>query len=108
MSSFHVILASDYTGLFEGLIWWGINGFYAIMLLITAIGCMGGRYSRATDDLSRSLVMGGIALLFSMALLAWTYLHRSHPEWATVWWYARISIALWVAALLLRRWQRRL
>lgn len=42
MSSFQFILASDYTGFFEGFIWWGVNGFYAVMLLITAIGCIGG------------------------------------------------------------------
>jgi hypothetical protein len=66
MGSAPFILASDYTGFFESVIWCGINAFYALMLLITAIGCMGGRYSRATDDLSRSLVMGGVALLFSV------------------------------------------
>lgn len=107
MSPSHAILASDFSGILEFFIWLGANGFYALMLLITAIGCIGWRYSRATDDLSRSLVMGGIVLLFSLALLAWHLLEKRPPDWGAFWWYARISISLWGAALLLRWWQRR-
>lgn len=103
-----VILASDYTGLVEFLLWWGVNGFYFVMLLITAIGCIGRRHSRAADDLTRSLVLGGIVLLFSLALVGWCLLGRSHPEWREFRFYAVTSTALWVAALLLRRYQQRL
>lgn len=97
-----VILASDYTGFVELLLWWGVNGFYLVMLAITAIGCIGRRHSRTADDLTRSLVLGGIVLLFSLAFVGWCLLSRSHPEWREFRFYALVSASLWTAALLLR------
>lgn len=107
MSPVCVILASDFSGFFEFLIWWAANGFYLVMLLITAIGCI-GRASRTSDDLTRSLVFGGIALLFSLALVGWQLLDRRYPEWQEFRFFAAISASLWSAALLLRWYQRRI
>ena len=102
-----VILASDFSGLIEGLIWWVVNSFYLLMLLITAISCIGRRHTRATDDLTRSLVVGGIVMVFSVALAGWQLLGRTNPDWSQFRFYALSSAALWVGALLLLRLVRR-
>ena len=97
-------LASDYSGIVEAFIWWGVNGFYLVMLLITAIGCIGRRHTRSNDDLTRSLVMGGYALLFSVLLAGWRMLPVRDPETALVEFgvCASISGGLWLIAWLLR------
>jgi len=100
------VLATDYTGLLEGMICLGVSGFYFIMLAITAIACM-GRRTRKTDDLTRSLAWGGMALLLALALVAWSALSRSPPRWDELWWFARITLPLWGAGLCLRWWHQR-
>lgn len=102
-----IILASDFTGFFEALLWWAVNGFYFVMLLITGISLIGRKGTKANDDLTRSLVLCGIALLFTLALLAWQLLGRTHPEWVEFRFFAVVSASLWSLALLLRWYQRR-
>jgi hypothetical protein len=77
------------------MLWWAVNGFYSIMLLITVISLIGRRGIKANDDLTRSLVLGGIVLLFTLALLAWQLLGRTHPEWAEFRFFAIVSASLW-------------
>ena len=106
MHTIPLFLATDYTGALQGLICLAVHGFYFIMLLITVIACM-GRRTRTTDDLTRSLVWGGIPLAFSLALVAWSAFDRRPPNWSDFWWFARISIGLWGAAVVLRWWHQR-
>ncbi len=101
-----IFLASDYTGFFEALLWWAVNSFYFVMLLITGINLIGRKGTKANDDLTRSLVLGGIVLLFTLGLLAWQLLSRTHPEWEEFRCFAIVSAALWSLALLLRWYQR--
>lgn len=103
-----IILASDFTGIFEGMIWYGVHGFYGLMLLITFIGSVGRGYSRVSDDLTHALVWGGIALLFASWLLAWRLLDQRNPDWMTCVWHAAASAGMWAAAVLMRWRQRRL
>lgn len=79
MTNINPILATDYTGLLEGLIWFAVHGVYLIMLLITAIACI-GRRTRKTDDLTRSLVWGGIVLFSSLAFASWPIIDRRPPD----------------------------
>lgn len=104
-SPFH-ILATDYTGFVEGFICLAVSGVYFIMLLITAIACI-GRRTRITEDLTRALVWGGIPLAFGLALVAHSASDRQPPKWNDFWWFAKISIVLWGAALALRWWHQR-
>jgi hypothetical protein len=102
-----IILASDFTGFFEALLWWAVNGFYSVMLLITGISLIGRKGTKANDDLTHSLVLGGIVLLLTLALFAWQLLGRTHPEWVEFRFFAIVSASLWSLALLLRWYQRR-
>lgn len=104
-SHFH-ILATDYTGAIEGLICLAVDGIYLLMLLITAIACM-GRRTRQTDDLTRALVWGGIPLAFGLALVAWSDLSKRPPHWDDLAWFAKITFPLWTAGLCLRWWHQR-
>ena len=106
MTDINPILATDYTGLLEGLIWCAVNGVYLIMLLITAIACI-GRRTRKTDELTRSLLWGGIVLLASLVFASWPILDRHPPDWISFWWFLKISVSLWAAALILRWWHQK-
>lgn len=106
MTDISPIIATDYTGLLEGLIWFAVHGVYLIMLLITAIACI-GRRTRKSDDLTSSLVWGGIVLLLSLAYASWPTLNRNPPDWESFWWFTKISASLWGAGCLLRWWHQR-
>ena len=106
MTVINPTLATDYTGALEGLIWLALHGFYLIMLLITAIACI-GRRTRKTDDLTSSLVWGGIVLLSSLAFASWPILDRNPPDWNSFWWFTKITASLWGAALILRWWHQK-
>lgn len=106
MADINPILATDYTGALEGLIWFVVHGFYLIMLLITAIACI-GRRTRKTDDLTHSLVWGGIVLFSSLVFASWPALSRNPPDWNSFWWFTKVSVGLWSAALILRWWHQR-
>ncbi len=99
-------LASDYSGLVEFSIWWLVNGFYAAMLVITALSCLGRRHTRTNDDLTRSLLRAGLVLLLSWLWLAWHLLSRNPTDWKSLSFYGGVSMLLWLAAFGLRRWQQ--
>lgn len=102
----HLPLATDYSGLLECSIWWLVNGFYAVMLLITALSCLGRRHTRLNDDLTHSLLRGGIVLLLSWLWLVWHLLSRTPTDWKDVAFFSGVSALLWLAAIGLRKWQQ--
>jgi len=101
-----IILASNFTGFFEALLRWAVNGFYFVMIVITGTSLIGRKGTKANDDLTHSLVLGGIVLLLVLSLLAWQLLSRTYPEWVEFRFFAVVSASLWSLALLLRWYQR--
>ena len=76
------------------------------MIVITGTSLIGRKGTKANDDLTHSLVLGGIVLLLVLSLLAWQLLSRTYPEWVEFRFFAVVSASLWSLALLLRWYQR--
>lgn len=98
------ILATDYTGAMEGLLWFVVNVLVAFAsLVVWSKLCFPKTRDRAVEHLT-VLVRCGWALLFVVALQIYpNVFERRPPHWESVFWLAGISLALFFGSWVLRR-----
>ncbi len=108
----HPVLASDFTGLLELVIWLWANGAYAVVLVIAWLLLIFKRTRSAGTSLFRALIWAGVLLLIVVALQIYPMIfHRDDRDDFLI--VGGISLGLFFAAygtrhLLTRTaWQRR-
>lgn len=98
------ILATDYTGAMEGLIWFCVNVLVAVALLIGWLMLLFRQNRIAAVEYLSSLVRCGWVLLLMVGLQIHPNLIIRHPrDWESVCWMAGISLALFLAVLITER-----
>ena len=101
------ILATDYTGAMEGLIWFCVNALVALALLIVWLMLLFQKTRAAAIEQLGTLVRCGWVLLLMVAFQIHPNLVVRNPrDWDSFYWMSGISLALflaiWVTHRLLR------
>lgn len=101
------ILATDYTGAMEGLIWFCVNALVALALLIVWLMLLFRKTRAAAMEQLGTLVRCGWVLLLMVGFQVHPNLVVRNPRgWDSFYWMSGISLALflaiWVTRWLLR------
>jgi len=98
------ILATDYTGAMEGLIWFGVNALVGLALLISWLMLIFQKTRGSAIEQLGTLVRCGWVLLLMFSLQIHPNLVVRNPrDWESFWWMSGISLALFLGAWVTHR-----
>lgn len=93
------ILASDFTGAMEGLIWFFVNALVALAIVIVWLMLIFRKTRAAAIEQLSVLVRCGWALLLVVGLQVYPNLfERRPPDWESFFWLSGISLVLFLGA----------
>jgi hypothetical protein len=98
------ILATDYTGAIEGLIWFGVNALVALAVLIVWLMLIFQKTRASAIEQLGTLVRCGWVLLLMVGLQIHPNLVVRNPrDWDSFYWMSGISLALFLGVWVTHR-----